>query len=157
MKKKPQIDEIDAKILHELIKDARKKLKDIANEVDLSVVATFKRIKRLKATGIITETTIFKNTHLLGKPYPALLGVKLGTNAQDIINELNHLQGNIVGLSPSVGKYDLCIFVIAANIEELDNLRQHLTKNKSVKEVAVNIWTADYFSFENLNIESTGE
>jgi DNA-binding Lrp family transcriptional regulator len=152
-----RIDEIDTKILHELVKDARMKLKDIASEVGLSVVATLKRIKRLKATGVIAETTIFKNTYLLGHPYPALLGVDLETDSKVIIDELNPLQGNIAGLSPSVGKYDLCIYVLATSVAELDSLRQRLMKNKGVKSVAVNIWTKDYFNFENLKIESTGE
>jgi len=152
-----RIDEIDTKILHKLVKDARMKLKDIASEVGLSVVATFKRIKRLKATGVITETTTFKNAYLLGHPYPALLGVDLETDSKVIVDELSPLPSNIVGLSPSVGKYDLCIFVLATSVAELDSLRQSLMKKKGVKRVAVNIWTQDYFNFENLKIESTGE
>jgi DNA-binding Lrp family transcriptional regulator len=151
------IDEIDVKILRELIKDARKKLKDIANEIGFSTVATFKRINRLKAKGVITETTIVKDVNLLGHPYPALIGVNLEGNPETIAEELTSEQYNLAGISPSVGKYDLCVFVVATSIQELNALRRHIREKEGVKRVAVNIWTESHFNFDNFELISSGE
>ena len=156
-KKLAHIDEIDIRILRELIKDARKKLKDIASEVNLSTVATFKRIKRLKAEGVITETTIVKDVSLLGHPYPALIGVNLEGNPETIADELTNEQYNLAGLSPSVGKYDLCVFVVATSIHELNALRRHIREKEGVKRVAVNIWTESHFNFDNFELITSGE
>ena len=156
-KKGVAIDEIDLQILRELIKDARKKLKDISNTVGLSPVATFKRIKRLKEKGVITDTTIFKDVNLLGHPYPALIGVNLEGNPETVIEELTHEQKNLAGLSPCVGKYDLCIFVVAKTINELNALRRHIREKKGVKRVVVNTWTKPHFNFDNFELKGTGE
>lgn len=156
-KKEVAIDEIDMRILRELIKDSRKKLKDISNDVGLSSVATFKRIKRLKEKGVITDTTIFKDLNLLGHPYPALVGVNLEGNPEIVAEELAHEQKNLAGLSPSVGKYDLCVFVVATSISELNTLRRRIREKKGVKRVTVNIWTKPHFNFDNFELKTTGE
>jgi DNA-binding Lrp family transcriptional regulator len=154
--KKAKIDETDVKILHELVKDARKKLKDIANDIGLSNVATLRRVKRLKANGIITGATIFKDASLLGHLYPALIGVNLEGNSKTLVEELSREQTNLAGLSPSVGKFDLCVFVVAKSINELDDLKRRIRKKEGVKKVSVNIWTKSRFNFE-FELKPAGE
>jgi Lrp/AsnC family transcriptional regulator for asnA, asnC and gidA len=151
------LDEIDVKILHELVKNARKKLKDIAQDVGISPVAVFKRIEHLKANGVITEATIFKDAALLGHPCAALIGVNLEGDKDAIITELCKGGMNLAGISPSVGKYDLCIFAIAKSLLELDQIRRHIKGEKGVKRVAVNIWTQPHFNFDNFRLKPAGE
>ena len=151
------IDEIDIKILRELIKDARTKLKHIASVAGISPVAIFKRIKRLKAKGVITDITIVKDASLLGHPYPALIGVNLEGDPETVAEELACEQKNLAALSPSVGKYDLCLFPVATSIDELNALRQLIREKKGVNRVTVNIWTKTHFNFDNLELTPTGE
>jgi len=66
LKDKVQIDEIDAKILRELIKNSRTKLKDLAEYCNVSINAIFKRIQRLKESGLIKRATLFTNMGALG-------------------------------------------------------------------------------------------
>ena len=157
MTQQVKLDDIDVKILHALIKDAREKLKDIAHDVGLSSVAVFKRIQRLKRKGVIIETTIFKGVELLGHPYPALVGVNLEGDNSAVIAELVSKQTNLAGISPSVGKYDLCVFAVARNISELDDLRRTIREKRGVKRAAINIWIKPYFNFDNFELEATGE
>ena len=157
MKETVDIDKTDIKIMNELVKDARKKLKDIASEVGLSSVAVLKRIERLERKGVITETTIFKGVDLLGHPYPALIGVNLEGDKETIIGELCSEHTNLAGVSPSVGKYDLCVFAVAKNLFELDALRRSIREKRGVKRVVVNIWTKPYFNFDSFELKPTGE
>lgn len=157
MKEVVKVDEIDVMIVNELVKDARKKLKDIANDAGLSSVAVLKRIRRLKREGVITEATIFKGADQIGHPYAALIGVNLDGDKKTIITELTNEQTNLAGISPSVGKYDLCVFVLSRDLPELDALRRIIREKKGVNRVAVNIWIKPYFNFENFKIEPTGE
>lgn len=60
------IDEIDSKILHILIQDARTSLKDIAKECGISSVSVLNRIKRLKKLGVITGATLIPSVSIIG-------------------------------------------------------------------------------------------
>ena len=54
-----KLDEIDVKILHALIRDARTNLKDIAKECGVSSNAIFKRVKHLRDEGVIVGTVLY--------------------------------------------------------------------------------------------------
>ena len=151
------IDEIDVKILQALIKNAREKLKDIAEDVGLSSVAVFKRIERLRRKGVITETTIFKNINSFGHQYAALIGLNVEGDKEAIVTELSNEQTNLLAVSPSLGKYDLCVFVVTKNLSELNDLRRRIREKRGVKRIAVNIWTTPHFNFENFELKPTGE
>jgi DNA-binding Lrp family transcriptional regulator len=155
MNENGEIDEIDAKILSKLIKNARTKLKDIGRDTGLSSVAIFKRIERLKTDGVIAETTILKELSLLGHPFLALLGVNLSVDTEEVLTELSQERKDFLALSPSIGKYDLCVFFAARDVAELDALKQRLRAIKGVIKVSINIWTESYFNFDNFELKKT--
>jgi Lrp/AsnC family transcriptional regulator for asnA, asnC and gidA len=146
-----EIDEIDVKILRELIQDARKKLKDIAKECSLSSNAIFKRIKRLKATGVITGTIIYTNLESSAYEQPATIGINLNANQEPRVSKIIRKHGNLIALHPSVGKYDLSAFVMAKNLTELEQLKQIIRKQPGVRRIAINFWNKCYFNFDNVD------
>jgi DNA-binding Lrp family transcriptional regulator len=148
-----EIDEIDAKILRELIKDARTKLKDIAKECGLSSNAIFKRVKRLKATGIITGTILYTNLALSGYEYSATIGINLNADQESGVVKLIRKHAKVIALYQSVGKYDLCAFVVAKSMAELDQLKQVIRKHVGIKRIAVNFWDTSNFNFENIELQ----
>jgi Lrp/AsnC family transcriptional regulator for asnA, asnC and gidA len=83
-----EIDEIDVKILRELTKDARTKVKDIAKNCSLSSVAILNRIKRLKAAGVIVGAHLFINWSQIGYLYPASIGVNIKPEQKPAIAKL---------------------------------------------------------------------
>lgn len=148
-----EIDEVDVKILRELIKDARTKLKDIAKDCGLSSNAIFKRVKRLKATGVITGTILYTNLELLGLRYPATIGINLEPDHELKIAKLIRKHANLIAVNPCFGKYDLCAFVMAKSISQLELLKEIIRKQPGVRRIAVNFWDKAYFNLENVGLQ----
>jgi Lrp/AsnC family transcriptional regulator, regulator for asnA, asnC and gidA len=150
-----EIDKIDVKILRELIKDSRAKLKDIANSCGVSVTAISNRVKRLKATGVITGAAQFINLSCLGYLCPASIGIRLNPNQEtQVINSIRE-QTKIILLTKSVGKHDLSIFLVAKSMREIDYLKQCIQKQTGLNKVTINLWSTPYFNFENIDLQPT--
>jgi len=148
-----EIDEIDVRILRELVKNARKKLKDIAKDCGLSSNALFKRVKRLKATGVITGTILYTNLELLGLRYRATIGINLKPDKELKIAKLIRKHANLIAVNPSFGKYDICAFVMAKSISQLESLKETIRKQPGVRRIAVNFWDITYFNLENVGLQ----
>ena len=109
------IDEIDDKILHILIQDARTSLKDIAKECAISSVSVLNRIKRLKKLGVITGATLYPRLDKIGFNVVATIGMKVNTKAEDIVKFLEK-HTYLIESAMSIGEYDLTTFVFAEDI-----------------------------------------
>ena len=151
-----EIDEIDVKILRELIKDARTRLKDIAKACGVSSSAIFTRLKRLKTTGVITGAVQFVNMGRLGYLFPASIGINLNPDKETIVMKLIRENFNIIVLSQSVGKNDLIIFLALKSIKEIERLKQVIRKQEGIRKISVNLWSTPRFNFENIDLQSTG-
>jgi len=150
-----EIDEVDVKILNELVKDARSKLKDIAKTCSLSSTAIFNRIERLKATGVITGSVQFLNMSQMGYMYPASIGIDLQPNQEPEIAKILRERTNLVLLSESAGSSSFTIFLVAKSMKEIDDLKQLLRKQAGSNKITVSLWNTPYFSFENVDLRPT--
>src|SRR5689334_25312645 len=72
------LDEIDLKILHILQLDGRRRLADIAEQVDLSAPAVMERVKKLESGGIIRGYQALLDSKKVGKDITAFIGVSIG-------------------------------------------------------------------------------
>jgi Lrp/AsnC family leucine-responsive transcriptional regulator len=77
------LDHIDLKILYILQNDGRRRLADIADEVDLSAPAVMERVKKLEAGGVIRGYQALLDGKKVGKDITAFIGVSVG-NQRDI-------------------------------------------------------------------------
>ena len=77
------LDHIDLKILYILQNDGRRRLADIADEVDLSAPAVMERVKKLEASGVIRGYQALLDGKKVGKDITAFIGVSVG-NQRDI-------------------------------------------------------------------------
>jgi DNA-binding Lrp family transcriptional regulator len=150
-----EIDEIDVKILRELIKDARAKLKDIAKTCGVSSTAIMNRIKRLKTTGVITGAVQYIDMARLGYMQPATIGINLNYSQEAQVIKLIRERAKVIMFDQSVGKNDLSIFCVAKNIKELDDLKQLIKKQPQIRRVTINLWSTPYPNFEKLDIQPT--
>ncbi|MCW4045145.1 MAG: Lrp/AsnC family transcriptional regulator [Candidatus Bathyarchaeota archaeon] len=148
-----EIDEIDVKILRELIKDARKRLKDIAKDCGISSTAVFNRIKRLKTAGVITGAVQYVNMERLGYLFPASIGISLNSNQEPQVIRIIKERANLIAFAPSIGKSDLTIFLVAKSMNELDYLKQQLKKEAGIERITIDLWTTPCLNFENLNLQ----
>jgi Lrp/AsnC family transcriptional regulator, regulator for asnA, asnC and gidA len=146
-----EIDEIDAKILRALTKDARTRLKDIAEDCGISSAAVCNRVKRLKASGVITGSVLFSDLSRLGFLYPATIGVSLNPSQEASVIDSVKNQVNLVFLSKGIGKDNLLFFVVAQSLQEIDNMKQTIRKQQGIKRVTVSHWSTPFFNFENID------
>ena len=99
------LDGIDLKILYILQNDGRRRLADIAEEVDLSAPAVMERVKKLEAAGVIRGYQALLDSKKVGKDITAFIGVSIGNqrdmdkfarqmmNYQDVL-ECHHVTGD---------------------------------------------------------------
>ena len=146
-----EIDETDVKILKALIRDARSKLKDIANECRLSSTAVKNRIDKMKKKGLIYKFVMNINMEFFGYKIPLLIGINLDPYFEHEIVKIIKSHVKVAGINKSIGKYDLCIVVFAKNINELDELKYLVKKQKGVKNIELNIWSKNHFNFDNID------
>lgn len=69
------LDPFDRKILGELVHDARQSYADIGKSVGLSAPAVHDRVKKLKAAGTITSTSVAIHGAAIGKPFLAFVHI----------------------------------------------------------------------------------
>jgi len=152
-----ELDDTDIKILNMLIKDARTRLKDIAEECKTSSVSVLNRIKRLRNLKVITGSTIFPDVAAIGMPIVATIGINIdGNNEEEIIKVIEE-QSHIVEPSPSVGEYDLCALVFAKNISELDKIAQSIRERFAARKITINVWSRNpTMVYENIDLQPLG-
>ena len=156
MDSRVKIDEIDAIILSELIGDARRKITDLAKQCGVSSTAILKRIKRLKAEGVITGTVLFSEMSQIGYLFPVSIGISLNQSQELKILKLIEESVNVIMLSRSIGRDNLFLFAVANNLHEIENLKQIIKGNPHVRKLTISIWGTPTFNFENINLQPTG-
>ena len=150
-----EIDEIDAKILRALLKDARTNFTDIAKDCNLSTTSIVKRFYKLKLNGVIQGTSLRLNLKDFGYNYRLSIDINTeGVNETDFLKMCKKIP-NSIACYQVVGKYDFHLVINIRNIEEIEQIRHELKKQKGVKNIAL---TASYEAGtfpENLLIQPT--
>ena len=116
------MDNIDAKILKILSKNADATATTIGEIVNLSVPAVNKRIQKLKKDGMIRRFTVLTNGRNIGKPIMAfvLLVVKASSHGETFLDYVKN-DDDILECFSVTGEYDYLIKVCAADMESLKN------------------------------------
>jgi DNA-binding Lrp family transcriptional regulator len=153
MSAKVEIDEIDIKILRELVRDARTKLKDMAKDCGLSSTAVFNRIERLKAQGVIKGAALFFNMSQLGFMYPASIGVDMKIHEKEEVLKTIRQQSNVVIASESAGSNTFRVFLVAKRLKDLEDLRQIIRNRLGSRKVSLSLWSIPQLLFDNIEME----
>jgi DNA-binding Lrp family transcriptional regulator len=153
MSAKVEIDEIDIKILRELVRNARTKLKDIAKDCGLSSTAVFNRIERLKAQGVIKGAALFFNMSQLGFMYPASIGVDMKIHEKEEVLKTIRQQSNVVIASESAGSNTFRVFLVAKRLKDLEDLRQIIRNRLGSRKVSLSLWSIPQLLFDNIEME----
>jgi DNA-binding Lrp family transcriptional regulator len=147
-----EIDQIDNQILHILIQDARKSLKEMGNKCGISSVSVLNRIKRLKELGVITGATLFASLDTFGFRIVASIGIELDSNAnvQQIFRFFSQ-HTYLVEPSTSIGKYDFQAVIYAEDITKLNERVDMVKRLHGIKRVVVSVWSGiPCLNFENI-------
>ena len=149
-----EIDEIDNQILHMLIQDARKSLKEIGKRCGISSVSVLNRIKRLKKAGVITGATLFVSIGDFGFQFVASIGIELEANANvEQIARFFDEHSYLVEPSTSIGKYDFHAVIYVESIAALNERVDMVKRLRGIRKVVVSVWSGKPdMNFDNINL-----
>jgi Lrp/AsnC family leucine-responsive transcriptional regulator len=117
------LDQIDLKILYILQNDGRRRLADIADDVDLSAPAVMERVKKLEAGGVIRGYQALVDGKKVGKDITAFIGVSIG-NQGDLEKFAAQMMryGDVLECHHVTGDESFILKVKSANTHALEKL-----------------------------------
>jgi Lrp/AsnC family transcriptional regulator for asnA, asnC and gidA len=117
-----KLDEVDARILSALYKDASISIPKLSKDLGLNLSVTYSRIRRLMRRGIIQQFTLIINEGKLGYPASAIVGVNLDPKQREqAIEELSRLEA-VRQLIEVTGRFDLFVNLKSKSIEEIHRI-----------------------------------
>jgi Lrp/AsnC family transcriptional regulator for asnA, asnC and gidA len=146
-----KIDEIDAKILKDLLQDGRKSFDDIANECNVSKNKIWKCYMQMKKAGIIVGATIQMNYASLG--YVAIATILLNIESQHVESVFERLKKipEVLAIRQFNSRYNVRLIVNLKNLKELDQIKQTIRFHSSVVDIRTYFWLDVMNNPENLS------
>ncbi|MCW4034538.1 MAG: Lrp/AsnC family transcriptional regulator [Candidatus Bathyarchaeota archaeon] len=147
------IDDIDAKILVQLLRDGRKKFSDIANETNVSLDIICQHYKKMEKNGIITGSTLLIDYRALG--YSINLNISLSVPFQKqetTIERLREIPG-LYDVYQLGNKSDIMVTMHLTNNKEFEEIKQ-IVRSLPCMRVNFDIWTSARVSMTNLSVFS---
>jgi Lrp/AsnC family transcriptional regulator for asnA, asnC and gidA len=135
------VDDIDAKIIKDLLVDARKSFVEIASECNLSTAAISDRFAQLQKAGIIVGSTIRLNHKTMG--HGALCNVLVNVHHREIeqvVEFIKKLPFNTSLVAPGP-KNSIGLVAGFSDIREVTKFKESVKRHKSVTDVKVEVWT----------------
>ncbi len=133
------LDPSDIRVLRILQKDASQSIADIAKEAGMSQTPCWRRIKKLKETGVIKQTAALVDREAVGLGFLAYAFVKLTVPSRENMETFDRLIGvwpEVVTCERITGAVDYLIKVVASDIKSYDDfLRLKLLDNALVSDV----------------------
>jgi DNA-binding Lrp family transcriptional regulator len=123
----PVLDDVDRRIVAELVADGRMSVNELASRVGVSRATAYSRLDRLRSEGVITGFTATVDPAKVGHGVAALILVNVEQNEwRAARDELLHLPG-VEFLAFTSGGFDMVALVRVASIEALrDVVLDHL-------------------------------
>ena len=141
------MDAMDKKILKELQRDSSRPVAELAERVNLSTNACWRRIKQLKEQGIIRGEVVLVDQDKIGKGMTAF--VQIRTSKHDVEWLKRFSDGvkqieEVVEFHRMSGNVDYLLKVIVASIADYDRVYKEIIKAAPLHDVT------SYFSMERL-------
>ncbi len=135
-----KIDEVDAKILTSLLKNARTSFSEIAKDCGMSSNAIRMRFNRLEKNGIINGSITQVNPKKLGYNCVALLMIKAEANQETKVYDFVKKIPNVVTCFKPIGRYNVQCLVASKNVDELAHTVEQVSSHPNVMVVKEGIW-----------------
>ncbi|MFA5365438.1 MAG: Lrp/AsnC family transcriptional regulator [Candidatus Bathyarchaeia archaeon] len=134
------IDEIDAKILKQLLEDGRKSFVEIAKECNTSKDVIAKRYKRMEKAGIIVGATTQLNYRIFG--YNAVGNISINVSPQHVDEVIRFVRKipNTKEVYPAYKKCNVSVIATLRSLSELDQVKEAIRKHASVISLKAQLW-----------------
>lgn len=134
-----KLDNIDAKILHVIQKDAALSVAEIADKVGLSSSPCWRRIKRLEEDGIIKQRVTRLSRQKLGLDFEVFVAVKLAIPSKNNMEQFERAiqtMPEVVQCAVVTGAVDYMLRVVTSDMHAYDRfLREKLLSFSLVSDV----------------------
>ncbi len=134
-----KLDNIDAKILNVVQKDASLSVAEIADKVGLSSSPCWRRIKRLEENGIIKQRVTRLSRQKLGLDFEVFVSVKLALPNKENMERFERVIQNlpeVVQCAVVTGAVDYMLRIITSDMHAYDRfLREKLLSSSLVSDV----------------------
>lgn len=138
-----ELDTIDRLILRELVRDATQSASAVGRRLCLSQPATWRRINRLRETGVIKGQRLDLDHEKLGFGVTVFLGVKLATKGRVSLEDFERAVSAIPEVQTVehiLGLYDYRLRVVARDISDFERvLRRRIMTLPGVGNVEANV------------------
>lgn len=132
------VDKIDMRILACLQEDATLSQRALAERVGLSQNACWRRMKRLRETGVIKGYTIRVDHAALGLDVAALMMIRTRHHSSDWLNAFrDHISAipHVVDFYRIAGDYDYALKIICRSMGELDQVYKRIIASIEIDTV----------------------
>ncbi|KEJ90038.1 Lrp/AsnC family transcriptional regulator [Sulfitobacter donghicola] len=138
-----ELDEIDAKILRALARDATQSAGAMGRRLGLSQPATWRRIRRLEEAGVIRGRHLKLNAEKLGFGVTVFLGVKLALRGRVSLEDFERAVTaipEVQSVEHVLGLYDYRLRVVARDLPDFERvLRRRIMTLPGAGEVEANV------------------
>ena len=117
-----RIDDLDMKILAELVKDASISVPKMSKKINVNSSVVYSRIKRLAKRGLIKKFTIVVNEEALGFNVKAIIGLSMDSKLRDnVLAELFKVS-EVREIAEVTGRFDVLVTIAARALDEMHRL-----------------------------------
>jgi len=118
-----EIDRIDRAILMQLQKNNQIRNMDLAEQVGLSAPACLKRVKRLRASGVILQDISVIDSQLAGNTMTLIVSVEMERDRGDIYDHFKqqmYAENAVMQCYQISGQFDFVLVIVIQNIEKYE-------------------------------------
>lgn len=119
------MDDLDRKIVNILNRDARKSLREIAEEIDVSVTTVANHVSKMEREGLIQQYVPVIDYEKLGYDLTALIGLKIAHNALLEVQSALANDKRVFGVYDVTGEWDSIVIARFKGRKDLDNFIKH--------------------------------
>jgi DNA-binding Lrp family transcriptional regulator len=133
------LDEVDLRIIEQLLKDGRKSYREIARELGLSVATVHNRVKRLQAEGVIKGFAPIMDYSRLGFDLTALILLQAeGAHLVEVEEEVAKLK-EACAVYDVTGEFDVAVVARFKSREALNRFIKRILKIPFVKRTSTSM------------------
>lgn len=117
-----RLDEVDLKILYELVNNAAISVPAMSRKIGANTSVIYSRIKRLVKLGVIKKYTIVIDDSKLGININAIVGINRDPKAKQLVYEEIKKIPQVISISEVSGRFDMLVSIGVKNLEELHDV-----------------------------------
>ena len=149
-----KIDETNAKILKDLLRDGRKDFADIAKECNATKNTIWRRYTKMKEAGIIVGATNQMNYASFG--YDVIATILLNIESHQVEDTFERIKKtlNLLPIRQFNSRYNIRVIANLRNLKELDRIKETIRLHSSVTDLRTYFWLDVKNNPENLSFQS---